>query len=72
MMRSIAEFVLSVAMLAVVAALGLLVGLGIGAELGMVQEDDALWNCKIMGNWNCGPDSPWHGFTNAFTHADNR
>jgi hypothetical protein len=26
-------------------------------------EDGApVWNCYTMGNHQCGPDSPWHGF----------
>lgn len=67
-MRSIGEFLVSLAALIVVAILAGLVALGVAADLGWIQEDDALWNCRIMGNWECGPDAPWHGFVNNFKH----
>lgn len=56
------------------AMLGLLafVGLGVYGELASVQEDDATFNCYVMGHMTCGEASPWHGFVNEFRHADNR
>ena len=57
---------------AVMAALVLYVGLGLYGALADVQEDDALFNCHVMGDMNCGPNAPWHGFVNNFKHADDR
>lgn len=48
------------------------VGLGVYGALANVQEDDATFNCYTMGDMNCGPNTPWHGFVNGFKHADNR
>lgn len=46
------------------------VGLGLYGALFNVQEDDATWNCHVMGDMTCGEKEPWHGFTNQFRHAD--
>jgi hypothetical protein len=48
---------------------------GIGASVAMVvtaQEDDALANCWVYGDHDCGSQAPWHGFVNGFKHADER
>lgn len=29
------------------------------------QEGDALGNCYLYGNGNCGASAPWHGFVGA-------
>lgn len=59
---------------ALVAVLGicLYVGLGVYGGLANVQEDDATFNCYVMGDMNCGPNTPWHGFVNGFRNADYR
>lgn len=44
----------------------LFVILGIAGELHWISEDMMLFNCRFMGNWTCGPDTPWHGFVNLF------
>lgn len=50
--------------LAVMAALFSYVFLGLYGALANVQEDDRAWNCHVMGDMNCGPEAPWHGFVN--------
>ncbi len=45
---------------------------GVYGSLANVQEDDATFNCWVMGNGHCGPAAPWHGFVNGFKHADDR
>lgn len=52
------------AALAVMAALFGYVFLGLYGALANVQEDDRTWNCHVMGDMNCGPKAPWHGFVN--------
>lgn len=42
----------------------LYVGLGLYGALADVQEDDVSFNCYVMGDMNCGPKAPWHGFVN--------
>lgn len=44
----------------------LFVVLGIAGAAELISEDMVLFNCRFMGNWTCGPDTPWHGFVNLF------
>lgn len=39
---------------------------GLYGALANVQEDDKTFNCWVMGDFNCGPSAPWHGFVNLF------
>jgi hypothetical protein len=55
-----------------VLSLAAYVGLGLYGALANVQEDDASFNCHVMGDMDCGPNTPWHGFVNGFRHADYR
>jgi hypothetical protein len=68
MIKGIGTYLAAIAML----ALCLYVGLGLYGALADVQEDDASFNCYVMGDMNCGPSTPWHGFVNNFKHADYR
>lgn len=37
---------------------------GLNAWMESYGEDAApVWNCYTMGDHQCGPDSPWHGFS---------
>lgn len=67
-MKSIGLYVAGVVM----AGLFIYVMTGLYGALANVQEDDATFNCYVMGNMTCGQDAPWHGFTNLFPQADNR
>lgn len=43
---------------------------GLYGALANVQEDDATFNCYVMGNMTCGESAPWHGFVNGFHKAN--
>lgn len=38
--------------------------IGLYGAMANVQEDDATFNCYVMGDLNCGPTAVWHGFVN--------
>lgn len=69
-MGKIVGWIILRAALVAVIALCAYVLLGAYGAVFNVQEDDATWNCHVMGDMNCGPQAPWHGFTNGFKHAD--
>lgn len=50
----------------VMMALVIGVALGVASAAGLVQEDSVVFNCHIMGNFECGQDAAWHGFVNIF------
>lgn len=47
----------------------LAVGVVVGVVVGLVMvtnpaEDEALFNCHVNGNSQCGSEAVWHGFVN--------
>lgn len=59
--------VVNAAFVAVV-GLFLYVMLGLYGAVFNVQETDETFNCHVMGDMECGPSAPWHGFTNLFNN----
>lgn len=52
---------------------GVLIGLLFGLLAFLPYEptdDELLFNCKLHGNHQCGPNTPDHGFVNLWTKVD--